>query len=224
MVMSSSFIPSAQVIADGQPRFQIPAMPEHPAWAGAAMEEEAGGVSAEVRAFLDAQLGGGDVVIDLAPGFGFVALGATTAPGGMPTVFVSGLEEDRLQALQDVAVDVGGWLDELPVAEQSQLASLAEARLEPEGRVFVHVDAKDVTQVSAWLQPLLDTQRVLAICIGDAANSTEWAAAAATLAEMQFTPCGVVEQDGELIIVPITDAPDAAVIALPTSLVDGAED
>lgn len=188
------------------------------------MEEEAGGVSAEVRAFLDAQLGGGDVVIDLAPGFGFVALGATTAPGGMPTVFVSGLDEDRLQALQDVAVDVGGWLDELPASEQAQMASIAEARLEPEGRVFVHVNANDVAQLGTWLQPLLETQRVLAICVGDAAHNPAWATAAATLAAMQFTACSVVEQDGELIIVPVADAPDAAVIALPSALVDGAED
>ena len=67
-------IPSAQLLADGVPRFQIPACPDDPNWEAAADVEANGGVSAEIRAFLDAQLETGDVLLDLAPGFGFVTL------------------------------------------------------------------------------------------------------------------------------------------------------
>ena len=61
-------IPSVQLIADGIPRFQIPACPDDPTWEAAAALEASGGVSAEIRAFLDAQLETGDVLLDLAPG------------------------------------------------------------------------------------------------------------------------------------------------------------
>ncbi len=80
MSVSATSIPSAQRTDDDAPRFHIPAFPDDAEWLGAAAAEEAGGVHAEVRIFLDAQLEAGDVLIDAAPGFGFVALSATTAP------------------------------------------------------------------------------------------------------------------------------------------------
>ncbi len=219
MASSPSFLPSAQVTADGQPRFHLPVDAAHPAWAAAAAEEEAGGVSAEVRAFLDAQLGNGDVLVDLSPGFGFVALSATTAPNGMPTVFVCGLTEERMQALQDAAIDVGGWLDELPAASLPELASSVEARLEPEGRVFVHADAARLADVGAWLKPVIDAENVLAICISDAATTEAWPDVVTALDAMGFTACCIVEQDGELMVMPLDEAPTTPVIAMPTVLV-----
>ena len=87
---SVSSIPSVQHVLEGVPRFHVPGQADEPGWAEAATAEAEGGVSAEIRAFLDSQLETGDVLLDLSPGFGFVALSATTAPGGMPTVFVAG--------------------------------------------------------------------------------------------------------------------------------------
>jgi len=218
MSATSSSIPSAQVIGDDQPRFRIPAVTDDPAWAGAAAEEAAGGVAAEVRVFLDAQLAGGDVVLDAAPGFGFVALSATTAPGGMPSVFVCGLSPERLQPLQDAAIEVGGWLDELPAADLAQAAVHIEGRLEDEGRVFVHVDAARTAGLLPVLAPLLAAERVLAICVSDAAVSPSWPAAAAALEDAGFAPCHLVEKDGEPVVLPLSGAPDSPVIALPAAM------
>ena len=223
MAASSASIPSAQIVGNDQPRFHIPAVPADPAWPAAAADEAAGGVAADIRIFLDAQLAGGDVVLDAAPGFGFVALSATTAPGGMPSVFVSGLSADRLQALQDAAIEVGGWLDELPESELAQAASHVEARLEEDGRVFVHVTAARVTDLLIALAPLIAAQRVLAVCIDDAAHSPAWPDAAAALDAAGFAPCHLVEGDGEPVIVPMTGAPTAPVIALPAGVV-GSDD
>ena len=212
-------IASAQVTADGAPRFQLPAAPDHPAWPEAAALEADGGVDADIRVFFDAQLETGDVVLDLAPGFGFVALGATTAPGGLPTVFVAGLSEDRMQALQDAAVDVGGWLERLDIGDGDTLAEVVDSRLDTDGRVFVHASALMVAPACAQLKPLIDASRVLAICIGDAASSENWSAISADLRAAGFEACTLVDVNGEPTVVPVQAAPASAVIALPRALV-----
>ena len=106
-------IDSAQLTANGAPRFRIPAEPDNEAWVIAAACEAAGGVSAEGRVFLDEQLGTGDLVLDLNPGFGFLALSAATAPLGVPTVLIREPDGERLMALQDAAADAGAWLETL---------------------------------------------------------------------------------------------------------------
>lgn len=216
---SVATIASAQITADGAPRFQIPAMPDDPAWLGAAAQEADGGMDADVRVFLDAQLETGDVLLDLAPGFGFVALGATTAPGGLPTVFVSGLSDDRMQALQDAAVDVGGWLERLDIGDTDTLAALVDSRLDTDGRVFVHASALMIGPVCAQLKPLIDASRVLALCIGDAAQSGDWSLVLTDLHAAGFEACTLVDVNGEPTVVPVEGAPASAVIALPHALV-----
>lgn len=211
-------IPSAQLIADGIPRFQIPACPQDPSWEVAVELEASGGVSAEIRAFLDAQLETGDVLLDLAPGFGFVALSATTAVGGLPTVFVGGLSDSRLQALQDAAVDVGGWLESIDIDAGTDLADLLDTRLDMEGRVFVHVATDDVAEISRHLQPLMAQGRVLAICLPDAHIVDDWASANRALNEAGMTACMLVEQDGEPVMVRVGGTPTAPVIAIPSEL------
>jgi hypothetical protein len=218
-VMHTTFIPSAQRLADDQPRFQIPAMPDHPEWATAVAAEASGGIAADIRIFLDAQLGVGDVLVDLDPGFGVVALSGTSAPGGMPTVFVAGLDPERLQLLQDAAVEVGGWLDELPDDQLANLAVDVESRLEAEGRVFVHASAAQLPQAIEWLAPLFTDGRVLAVCVSDAVTSPEWSQASAALASLQFVPCGIAEADGDVVVVAQPGAPRTDVIALPAELV-----
>lgn len=219
--MSTTFIPSAQRIGNDQPRFQIPAMPSDPTWAAAAAEEAAGGIAADHRIFLDAQLGAGDVLVDLDPGFGVVALSGTSAPGGMPTVLVAGLEAERMQALQDAAVEVGGWLDELPDDRLVDLADEVTSRLEDEGRVFVHVASARVPQLLTSLAPLITEGRVLAVCVSDATTSAAWTQAAAALDAVKFVPCGIAEARGEVIIAMQAGTPRTDVIALPAELVTG---
>ena len=216
--LNAGSIPSIQLTATGLPRFLVPPT-DDAMWELAAAHEADGGVSADIRAFLDAQLETGDVVLDLDPGFGFVALGATTAPSGMPAVFIAGLSSDRTQQLQDAAADAGGWIESLGSSELDALSTHVDARLEPQGRVFVHVRAEYVAWVCSALTSLIDAGRVLAFCIGDAASSAQWDDARRTLANHQFTPCAMREQQGEAIVVPLASAPDASVIALPTALV-----
>ncbi|MBL0173447.1 MAG: glycosyltransferase family 4 protein [Gemmatimonadaceae bacterium] len=218
--LSASSIPSVQVVVDGVPRFHVPGNADEPGWAEAATAEAEGGVEAEIRAFLDAQLETGDVLLDLSPGFGFVALSATTAPGGMPTVFVAGLPAERLQRLQDVAADAGGWLETVDVTDATALIAALDSRLEPEGRVFVHVSTANVPWICRTLQPLIETGRVLAICVSDASDSPDWTAAADALADNGMTPCQVVEHEGAAIIVPVVGSPSAPVIALPNALTE----
>ena len=68
-------IPSVQRVTEDRPRFRVPvALPADEADAVEAAEST-GGVDADVRAFLDAQLEEGDLFVDLDPGLGFVALG-----------------------------------------------------------------------------------------------------------------------------------------------------
>jgi len=217
---NASAIPSVQLLAAGVPRFHVPATDE-PGWALAAAIEAGGGVEAEVRAFFDAQLETGDVVLDLNPGFGFVALSATTAPGGMPTVFVAGLTVDRMQSLQDAAADAGGWLETLGVAELEHLGATIDSRLEPEGRIFVHTIAANVGWVCAVLSESIAAGRVLSICVSDAFDSAEWDTASRALGDAGFTSCAMVERDGEAMILPFSGRPESPVIALPTAIVDG---
>ena len=212
-------IPSAQVTFDGAPRYQIPAAHGDPAWEQAAATEADSGVDADIRIFLDAQLETGDVLLDLAPGFGFVSLGATTAPGGLPTVFVGGLTPERLQELQDAAVDVGGWLETLDVPDGGAMSDMVDARLDSDGRVFVNASALMTGAVCSQLQPLISAGRVLAICIGDASRTPEWTVVRDVLEASGFTPCALVDVNGEPTVVPISGLPTTPVIALPAAIV-----
>ncbi len=218
MTTLASSIFSAQVTETGQSRFVIPMM-DDPAWASAAAAEALGGVDADIRVFLDAQLSRGDVMVDLAPGFGFVALSAATAPDGMPTVFVVGLSSERLLSLQDAASAEGGWLEALDAADLSTLGAVVGSRLEPEGRLIMRATCAQLPALSTTLQPLIDAERLLAVCVSDAHESNDWSAAAAVLASLGFTACALVHHDEEVMLVPAAAPPHAAVIALPTALI-----
>ncbi|MES2521549.1 MAG: glycosyltransferase family 4 protein, partial [Gemmatimonadota bacterium] len=219
---TASAIPSAQATGDGVPRFHVPAI-DHPDWMAAQAAEANGGVSADVRAFLDMQIETGDVVVDLDPGLGFVALGATTSPGGIPTVFVSGLSDDRLQQLQDAAADAGGWLESIDWETETDAAGLLDARLDTAGRVIVHVASAGVPLVCARLQGMIAAGRVLAICISDAPDASaeefEWPGALAALRAVAMAPMAMAERDGDIVMLPVDGAPVSAVIALPSMLV-----
>ena len=217
-ILKPATIPSVQHIADGVPRFSVPVLFEDTEAEIAASVEAHGGVEAEIRAFLDSQLETGDVLVDLNPGYGFVALSATTAPGGMPTVLVAGLSAERLGALRDAAADAGGWIDPVDASDRDTLLSAIDARLEPEGRVFVHAVAANIPWLCAVLGDLIESGRVLAICVSDAFESPDWPEASAALASSHMTPCMLVEQEGDAVIIPCRGIPTAPVIALPDAL------
>lgn len=214
----STFIDSAQLQPNGQPRFRIPAHPEHPAWDAAAAEEAAGGVEADVRIFLDAQCGEGDVVVDLDPGFGFVALTAATATSGMPQVLVYGLSASDGQRVQDAAADAGAWLDTFAAAELGAVASEASARLGDEGRLFVHCRTAHVPGVCTALLPQREADRLLAICVSDAHTAGDWSAAARALGDIGLAPAYLAEQQGQVVLLPEKGTPTGPIIAIPADL------
>lgn len=219
MTASVTSIPSAQVLENAQPRFLVPVVAGDPTWELAAAEEARGGVEADIRIFLDAQLGSGDVVVDVSAGFGFVALSAATVPAGEPWVLVAGISPERVQALQDAAVRVGRWIDQLLPEDEQSVVVLIEQRLGNEGRVFAHVDANETAKWLEQLQPLVENDRLLAVCIGDAAEASAWPMTAAALSDAGFVPCQLFEQGGEPVVLPVTDTPTASVIALPRALI-----
>lgn len=187
-------------------------------WQAAAHEEAEGGVSVEIRVFLDSQLSTADVLVDLAPGLCFVALSAATAASGTPAVLVSGISADHLRGLQDAAIDVGTWVDEIPMDARPEMAALIETRLGVDGNVCVHLDSATTASACEWLRPLLAAGRVLAICVSDAATSSDWSVANAALAAIDFQPFVLQEHDGNLMMTPVSEAPPSAVIALPASV------
>ncbi len=221
-------IDSAQVDANGQPRFRIPAQPNHPAWASAQAQEIEGGWAAAIRVFLDQQLTHGDVVLDLDPGFGFVALGAATAPGGSPTVFAY-LDDNALIPLQDAAADAGAWIEGLGQASQSSgsstevldvaaIEALLDSRLEPDGRVFVHVAPERVIDVCRDLAALCLGGSVLALCVSDVITPQQWPSLNAALAAAGLAGCALVERDDDVMLLPLSSVPDSGLIAVPASL------
>lgn len=214
----SQFIPSAQVQANGQPRFRIPAHPGVAAWDAAAAEEASGGVEADIRIFLDAQCGEGDVVVDLHPGFGFVALSAATVTNGMPAVLVYGLPDGAVQPLQDAAADAGAWFDAFPAERREQMPQDVAERVADDGRVFVHCRAADVAGVCAALLPQREADRLLAVCIADAGGAQTWPDASRALTEIGFAPAYLAEKNGEIVLQPVRGVPDSPVIAIPSDL------
>lgn len=215
--VSVTSVPSAQVSADGRPRFHLAAPDDRTGWDNAVAAEAAGGVLAEIRIFLDAQLEQGDVFVDFAPGFGFVALGAVTAPGGMPAVLISGLTASRFAQLEGCALDVGASIESAP-SEASALEALVESRLGEQGRLFVHATGAQLSQVIESCRRFAGDGRLVAICLGDAHEDAAWPATSDALAAIGFEGAVIVEQKGQAILVPLDGAPTAPVIALPGSV------
>jgi len=212
------FIDSIQVTNDEAPRFRIPARVEHPDWADAAAAEAAGGVAAEVRAFFDEQIATGDVVLDLAPGFGFVSLSAATAPIGVATVFVAGGTEANLAELQDAAADAGAWVEGLSDDPWSELDAIVETRLEAEGRLFVHVAPSELSLACAALSAVIASSRLLALCVSAPIEPELWLTARAALEGAGLRACVLSDCDGSVMLMPIRDVPASCLIAVPSEL------
>jgi hypothetical protein len=216
------FIDSVQVTDDHAPRFRIPARYERPEWAEAAAVEAAGGVAAEVRVFLDEQITTGDVLFDLAPGFGFVALSAATAPNGVATVFVAGFTEPHLTELQDAAADAGAWVEGLSDDPWAELDLIVDTRLEAEGRIFVHVAPSELSHACAALGRVIASSRLLALCVSAPIQPGQWTAAREALERAGLRACVLADRDGSVMLMPVSVVPASCLIAVPADLFEDA--
>lgn len=196
-----SVVESAQRHADGSPRFCIAASEDSAAWNDAVDTENTEGVSSDVRIFLDAQLENGDVLIDAAPGFGFVALGAVTAPNGMPSVFALNTNATRFAAMSEAARNAGGWVEPFESDDLSacRISEMVSDRLPMDGRAFLHCDLHMLPVMLQQVTPLIVLGKLVACCItvpGDT-DHTHFEAAGAALAEAGLELHELREVDGE---------------------------
>ncbi len=209
------WIDSTQLTDDLAPRFRVPVSAASGLAEQLAADETHGGVDAELRVFLDAQLATGDVFVDLAPNAGFAALSAATAPGGVPSIVVDGLSEEDLARLQEAAAESGGWLDGVM---DEPLAQTIESRLEPEGRVFVRAQASAFATVWPQLSRLVTAGRLVVFCTHAVPDAAAWTHFSAALAKAGLTPCQLVDRQGDAVLNQLDAASDAAVFALPSAL------
>ncbi len=163
--------------------------------------ENAGGVAAELRIFLDAQLEAGDALVDVAPGFGFVALSAATAPGGTPSVYVLEQPEGSTKPLQSSARAVGSWVNpfDLEALRDGTLTDDLVARVPNDGRIFVHANLAMLPVVLKGIAPLVLLGRVVACCLSIPRDSDDSALRAAheLFTALGFRPHEMHDHDDE---------------------------
>lgn len=133
-------IPSADWTDSGETRF-VCVLPEGVDHCLLANEEAAGGVDAELRVFLDAQLDAGDVVVDMSPHTGFLVLSAATNPSGARVIAAVD------NPLESTALREGSERNRVALEIETRaavMASLLAGSLDPRSadlwRLFVRVD------------------------------------------------------------------------------------
>lgn len=233
---SVDHLASAQRRADGAPRFHVRAQPAHRHWSTIERRELDGGVDAELRIFLDAQLEAGDLLVDSAPGFGFVALSAVTAPSGLPSVFVLQRDSATVEAMQHSAREVNGWIEPFTAEELANgaLTSAIVERLPVDARIFVHADLSTLANVLEALTPLVVVGRVAACCLSAfddvttlANDSASRDAAAALLRAHGFGLFELREHEGEPRLIPVNelqvDVPAIAIAGVGDTSADATE-
>ncbi len=212
-------VESAQRHPDGTARFHVLACPDHPDWARAEADERADGVAAALRIFLDAQLEEGDIVVDVAPGFGFITLSAATAPAGVPSVFALQQSESPFEAMQTAARNAGGWVEPFTV-EALATGALTDGlveRLPEEGRLFLHANVHTLHAVLKGVAPLVLLGRVVACClsVSDEDDVTARTDATRMLHALGFGLHEMREHEGEPQLFAIVEIPPrTCVIAL----------
>ena len=204
-----AFLASAQLREDGSPRFRIQPRPAHPKWERLAeLEENGGGVSAEIRIFLDAQLETGDVVVDVAPTFGFVSLGAATAPYGKATVFTLCGHPREILPLELSAQQAGTSIQTFQQQELTHgtLALRIADLLPPDGRVFLHADAKTVAMALEGLAPFVMHGRLIACCLSPspAVDAAHAETVANLLHDSDFGLHELRDRDGDAELFPVS--------------------
>lgn len=216
-------VPSAQAGARGAPRFAI-AVADAVSRARLTASEADGGIEAASRIFLDAQLESGDLVIDLAPGAGFVALSAATAPGGAPQVITYGGEVETRDAWRQAARATGRALLAAPTARRAVLASDLARHGREDGRVFAHIAPNDVDTLLDACGAAGLSAHLVAVCVTPTHDVAGIALAAARLQAAGFLLHDLVDQGGEIVLQRAVAPFDDGVIAIPAALVDATVD
>ncbi len=211
-------IESIQCGANGVPRFRVTPRPSHRDWAATVDAEREGGVAAEFRMFLDAQLADDDLLLDLDPAFGFVSLSAATKPETRHHVLTIADGECAATLLQSDARSAGV---SLTLAQRSQvetdgLAPLVTRSHAHIAQLFVHVAPDRVRTTLTSLQSLTTSGHIAAI-LCDARNlrAVDGALLYQTLTLAGFVPHQLAEQDNEAILIAMSvNDPPAPIIAL----------
>lgn len=219
--------PAAQCDRTGAPRFVLEGPAEDAAWQAAVAAESDGGVDAEHRLFLDAQLEAGDLLVDFAPSFGFVALGAATAPDGGAAIAVleDPAQADRLVRAAEAAAA------RLRVLSADALRDV-DLSGEP-GRLFGRANPATVADALRTLAPWIAEGRVVALLLSSSAHdpatgatggtadiaaeaaAAAWQGALDAVISAGFRPHALVEVEGDVQLVAVPQAPPGtALIAL----------
>ncbi len=213
-------IPSGQTDSNGQPRFFIPPHRDPETGATYSQAEVQGGVEAEARIFLDAQLELDDVVIDLSPDAGFVALSAATAPGGAPTVIAYGGDPETREDWRQAAANAGRAVIAVDAHRRLLLATDMAVHVHPRGRLFVHAGPGDVPAILDACRTASVVAQLVAICLTPCDDIAGSALAAELLDGAGFTVTQLAEQEGEVVMQRATAPYTNGVIAIPSALID----
>jgi glycosyltransferase involved in cell wall biosynthesis len=218
---------SAQLTEDGSPRFFVTPRPSDPSWPRLVEEEQNGGVLAELRVFLDEQLESTDLLLDLAPGAGFLALSAATAPAGTVRVAAVVATSDEARLLEHDARRAGVRVS-TSVREDMLLEGLsAWCNREATGvdRIFLHVTANGVNNAVRVFEQCSITPTAILIDASDATQAA-WTSLHRALRSARFVPHVLAEQQGQPVLFATdTDDVPSRIIALPeTVLVSGKTD
>ncbi len=213
-------IASAQTDVHGQPRFLLPPNCNTKSWRHCAEAELLGGVEAETRIFLDAQLESHDVVIDVCPDAGFVALSAATAPGGVAAVIVYGGDPDARENWQQAAAIAGRALIAVDTHRRALLATDIAVHLHPGGRLFMHAHPRDVAAILDACRTAHVVPQLVAICLTPCDDIAASALAATLLDDAGFTLTQLAEREGEVMMQRATAPYSNGVIAIPSALID----
>ncbi len=215
-------IPSAQLDANGQPRFHLPVNGFSGDVELLAAAESEGGVQAEFRALLDAQLENSDVLIDLSPGAGFLALSAATVPGVAARVCAVVSSSGEARRIESAAHEACAAIECVIVERHESLVdrfSEALSQLPFGARLFVHVAPAQATEpVLAALETALQAGVVAAVLLSprDQTGENAWERACLSLNNLGCAPHLLAERDGELALFLATEVqPTDMVIAIP---------
>ena len=217
---SAGVIPSTQRNSTEQPRFVLRVGADAEALQWYSDAERDGGIEAETRIFLDAQLESCDLMVDLCPDAGFVMMSAATAPGGAPTVLGYGGDSQTRENWRQSAVDAGREIMTADSGRRTLLATDIGRHLNPQGRLFVHATASDVGLILDSCNTAGAIDQLVAICLAPTDDAAGSIAAAGILHHAGFALTQLAERAGEVVMQPAAPPFLTGLIAVQASLID----